>query len=295
MRVLLAEYTVAHDPALAPEGAAMLSVLRQSFERCGFEVVSPGIGDFGEEISRLAPSCDYGLVIAPDHLLARYTMLVEQFTNNIGCGSMSASVCANKQKSAKILRSHQIPVPDEPGTGKRVVKPVSGCGAAGVRLTGAPPQKGEFSQQYIDGEHLSASIVCNRIVGEACLNFSGEPPVVLAINRQAITMGSSGQFQYGGGETPVDHPRGREIADVAARAVTVLGCQGYCGVDIVLSDRPYVVDINPRITTSVIGIAACMREEIADIIVAAANGRAPHGVHLSGTVRFDTNGKVTRV
>ena len=76
MRVLLAEYTVAHDPALAPEGAAMLSVLRNSFERCGFEVISPGTGDFAAEIEKLAPSCDYGLVIAPDHLLARDTTVL---------------------------------------------------------------------------------------------------------------------------------------------------------------------------------------------------------------------------
>lgn len=294
MKVLLAEYTVAHDPALAPEGAAMLQVLRQSFERCGFEVISPVTGDFGEEIVRLAPSCDYGLVIAPDHLLARYTMLIEQYTNNIGCGSMSAAVCANKQKTAKILRSHGIPVPDEPGTGRRVVKPVSGCGASGVRLTEKPAGNGEFSQQYIEGEHLSVSIVCNRIVGEACLNFSGEPPMVLALNRQNITITSDGHFRYEGGETPVDHPRRREIIDVAVKAANVLGCQGYCGVDIVLADRPFIVDVNPRITTSLVGIAACMKEEIGAIIIAAAHGSAPKEVHLSGRVRFDRDGKVTR-
>jgi len=294
MRVLLAEYAVAHDPALAREGAAMLAVLQKSFEHCGYEVISPGTGDFGAEIARIAPSCDYGLVIAPDHLLFRYTMQVEQFTNNIGCGSMGAAVCANKQKSAKILRSHGIPVPDEPGTGKRVVKPVSGCGASGVRLTDKPAGSGEFSQQYIAGENLSVSIVCNRVIGEACLNFSGEPPVILAINRQLIAVDGSGHFGYEGGETPVDHPRSREITDVAVRAVNVLGCQGYCGVDIVLADEAYVVDVNPRVTTSLVGISACLKEEIAEIIIAAAHGNAPKELHMSGRVRFDKNGKVTR-
>ena len=42
MKVLLAEYTTARDPALAPEGAAMLDVLHKSFTRCGYEVVLPG-------------------------------------------------------------------------------------------------------------------------------------------------------------------------------------------------------------------------------------------------------------
>ena len=42
-------------PRLAAEGAAMLAVLKQSFERCGYDVVMPGNGDFGAEIERLAP------------------------------------------------------------------------------------------------------------------------------------------------------------------------------------------------------------------------------------------------
>ena len=46
MKVLLAEYTVAHDPGLAPEGAAMLRVLKESFERCGYEVMTPERGTF---------------------------------------------------------------------------------------------------------------------------------------------------------------------------------------------------------------------------------------------------------
>ena len=42
-----------------------------------------------------------------------------------------------------------------------------------------------------------------------------------------------------------------------------------------------MVDVNPRVTTSVVGIAAVMEEEIADVLVAASRGRdrggPPHG------------------
>ena len=294
MKVLLAEYTVSRDPELAPEGRAMLSVLGRSFQNSGFDVVSPGAGDFGDEIARLAPSCDCGLVIAPDNLLARYTMLLEQHTDNLGCGSMSASLCANKVKTKAILKSHGIPVPPDAGSGKRVIKPVSGCGAIGVRLSESAPSVGEFSEQYIEGESLSVSLVCNRIIREACLNFTGEPPVVLALNRQAVTIDPDGSFHYRGGETPVDHPRREEIARIAVQAVTLLGCQGYCGVDIVLSDRPYVVDVNARITTSIVGICACMQEEIAQVLLGAAHGHAISDLHFNGHARFDKDGKVTR-
>lgn len=292
MKVLLAEYATAHAPALAPEGAAMLEVLKKSFTRCGYEIEMPGAGDFGAEIERLSPLCDMGLVIAPDHLLSRYTMILEQHTHNIGCGTMNAALCANKVKTTQILRSHGIPVPADVTSGKRVVKPVHGCGAQGVRLTSSAPGEGEFSQEYIEGEHFSASLVGSRIVGDACLYFSGNPPLSLAVNRQFIEVGDDGAFRYCGGETPVHPAREQEIIDVATKSVAVLGCQGYCGVDMVLADKVYVVDVNPRITTSLVGIAACMEEEIARILVDASFGRSIAAVHLKGGVRFDTHGKV---
>jgi predicted ATP-grasp superfamily ATP-dependent carboligase len=295
MKVLLAEYTVAHDPQLAHEGAAMLSVLTDSFARCGYDVITPDPGDFGNEISRLAPGCDMGLVIAPDHLLSNFTFLLEQATHNLGCGFMTIALCANKTASGKILREHGIPVPADAETGKRVIKPVKGCGSQGVRLSSRPAGEGEFAQEYIHGEHYSVSIVPNRVIGDACAYYSGRPPVVLAVNRQDIEIGDDGKFHYAGGETPVHPAREEEIIATAVNAVTVLGCQGYCGVDVVVADKVYVVDVNPRITTSLVGIAACMQGEIAEILVAASKGNGPETIRFDRHVRFDTNGKVTRL
>jgi tyramine---L-glutamate ligase len=295
MKVLLAEYTTAHDPVLAHEGRAMLDVLKASFERCGYEVVLPDEGDFSAGIEALAPTCAMGLVIAPDHLLSRFTMILEQHTHNLGSGFMSVALCANKVQTQKILRQNGIPVPGEPGPGKRVIKPVKGCGAQGVRLSPNEPGGDEFTERYIDGEHFSVSIISGRVIGDACLYFSGAPPLVLAVNRQQIRIDPGGAFHYLGGETPVHPPREAEITGTARKVVEVLGCQGYCGVDMVVADKVYVVDVNPRITTSVVGIAACMDEEIADLLVAASKGKVPVSVHLHGSVRFDKDGTVTRL
>ena len=295
MKVLLAEYTTAHDAVLAHEGRAMLGVLTTSFERCGYDVVHPGEGDFADEIERLAPACDMGLVIAPDHLLSKFTMILEQHTHNLGCGFMTVALCANKVQTQKILREHGIAVPGEPGPGKRMIKPVKGCGAQCVRLSESDAGGDEFTERYINGEHFSVSIIPNRVIGDACLYFSGAPPLVLAVNRQQIGIDPDGSFHYLGGETPVHPLREAEITGTARKVVEVLGCQGYCGVDMVVADKVYVVDVNPRITTSLVGIAACMKEEIADLLVAASKGAGPVEVHFSGRVRFDTNGTVTRL
>jgi predicted ATP-grasp superfamily ATP-dependent carboligase len=295
MKVLLAEYTIAHDPVLAHEGKAMLDTLRESFKRCGYDVVHPGEGDFADEIGRLAPACDMGLVIAPDNLLSKFTRILEQHTHNLGCGFMTVALCANKVQTQKILKQHGIPVPGEPGPGKRVVKPVKGCGAQGVRLSFGTAGMDEFAERFIVGEHFSVSIIPNRVIGEACLYFTGNPPLVLAVNRQLIEIDADGVFHYRGGETPVHPDREEEIIRTAKKAVEVLGCQGYCGVDMVVADKTYVVDVNPRITTSLVGIAACMDEEVADLLVAASKGQGPASVHLHGRARFDTNGTVTKL
>ncbi|NQS74576.1 MAG: ATP-grasp domain-containing protein [Methanoculleus sp.] len=295
MKAFLAEYSVCNDPELAPEGAAMLAAISGSFARCGYDVVTPEEPDFEGEIRRLAPGCDVGLVIAPDHLIFRYTHLLEQFTHNIGCGSMNAAVCANKQRTAAILARHEIAVPPDAGEGRRVVKPVMGCGAQGVRLTDEEPGAGEFAQAYLEGETLSVSLVGSRVTGNVCEYYSGNPPLLLAINRQEIAVDGDGNFRYLGGETPVHPDREEEIVSTAIRAMNVLGCQGYAGIDIIAGDRIYVVDVNPRPTTSLVGIAEVMEEEIADILVAASHGEAPAEVHLSGGVRFDKDGRIARV
>ena len=294
MKVFLAEYSVCNDPGLAPEGAAMLAAISGSFERCGYDVVTPEGPDLEDGIRSLAPGCDAGMVIAPDHLLFRYTQLLEQFTHNIGCGSMNAAVCANKQRAAAILARHGIEVPPDADEGRRVVKPIMGCGSQGVRLTDEKPGAGEFAQAYVEGETLSVSLVGSRVTGNVCEYYSGNPPLVLAVNRQEIDVAEDGSFRYLGGETPIHPDREEEIVSTATRAMNTLGCQGYAGIDVIVGDRVYVVDVNPRPTTSLVGIVAVMEEEIADILIKASHGEAPAEVHLSGRVRFDTGGRVSR-
>jgi predicted ATP-grasp superfamily ATP-dependent carboligase len=293
MNVLLAEYTLHHDPRLAPEGEAMLNTLKQSFEDLGYTVVSPGEGDFGEEIERLAPDCAYGLVIAPDHLLAGFTSRMEGITHNVGTDSTNAAVCANKRLTARLLAEHGIDVPQEVSAGMRVIKPIRGSGSVNARIGDEEPGDGEFGQEILTGDQISVSVIGSRVVGDVCSFYSGAPPFVLAINRQKIMM-DEGKIIYLGGETPVDHPRADEIREIARKVVTILGCQGYIGIDMIVGDRITVIDVNPRITTSLIGIASVMEEEIADLLIKASKGIEPEPVHLNGTVHFDTHGGIIR-
>ena len=298
MKVLIAEYTTFHDPHLAPEGRAMVSALKKSFENCGHEVILPDGGDFNAEIERLAPECDYGIVIAPDALLSKFTHTLELATHNIGTDSTAVAVCASKRLSSKLLANVGIRVPKEVGTdfaGKRVIKPVKGEGSNGVRIAkdGEEPKEGEMSVEYIEGEHYSVSIVGSRVVGEACGFYSGLPPVFLTINKQNSYPDENGNFVYEGGVTPVHPEREAEMIEVAKKTIETLGCQGYTGIDMVVADEIYVVDVNSSPTMSLVGIVEVIEEEIAEVLLKATVGLPPEGVHYNGkTAKYDAAGGV---
>lgn len=300
MKVLIAEYTSVQGSELAPEGRAMVSVLKKSFENCGYTVELPENGaDFNMEIERIAPDCDYGIVIAPDALLSKFSFTMDRNTHNVGTESMPVAVCCNKRLTSKLLQNVGIHVPKEVGVdypGKRVIKPITGEGSIGVHIAkdGELPKDGEMAVEYIEGEHFSVSIVGSRVIGEACGYYSGLPPVFLTINRQYSHPDANGNFVYEGGETPVHPSKEKEMIEVAKKAIETLGCQGYTGVDMVVGDEIYVVDVNPRPTMSIVGIAEVIEEEIADVLLKATVGLPPECVHHNGkTVIFDTKGKVT--
>lgn len=290
MRVLLAEYASALGlgGTCELEGRAMLSTLVYSFQRAGHEVIYPmggtGIGagrpipiSCSEEFETVLRSsgADAGLLIAPDHLQPNLIRLLEGSTVNLGCSPDSAELCADKLRCTRLLQRSGVPVAeivDVPDLTCRryVAKPRFGCGSEGVRITSsALARSGEVVTRYCEGLSLSASF----IVGERFLP--------LTINRQILHLEGS-SIAYQGSQVPYRTPRAAEVWEAAERAAEVLGLRGYAGIDLVLGASPRVVDVNARPTTSIIGIARVMREELADLILRARFGGMPDRVTVTG-------------
>ena len=310
MEVMVAEYAVATgDPDILGEGCAMLATLANSFAAGGHLVRYPareqvrGVsgdvvvcnggcddGDFATAIERIACTCDAGIVIAPDKILADLTEIVEESTVNLGCPSKSVRNCADKLVCSHILSDNGIAVPkviddadaggisgaDGAGAGARyVIKPRSGCASEGILIV---PEKVNLSDDFIvtelvSGEHLSASLII------------GKTALPLTVNKQMVELGAE-TIEYNGGVVPYQTPRWDEVMDTAAKAADVLGCRGYVGVDIVAGDELYVVDVNPRPTTSILGIAKVIDHEIGDLIIRAGLGDLPESVGVTGTFEF---------
>jgi tyramine---L-glutamate ligase len=298
MKILVAEYAsaVSLGGTCELEGRAMLATLANSFERVGHEVVYPTFGptiragqpiflNREEEFEKVLATADVGagLLIAPDGMQPHFLEILEKNTVNLGSSPEVARLCADKFRSTQALARAGVPVaeivekpePCEKGCRRYVVKPRTGCGSEGVRITSfvrAGPD--EIVTRYHEGLHLSASF----IVGE-------EGFLPLTINRQLIKFDGGG-MSYQGSQVPYNTPRAEEIWVEAKKAAATLGLRGYAGIDFVLGERPWVVDVNARPTTSIIGIAKVMQEEIGELILQARFGGMVEKVHVVGESIF---------
>lgn len=290
MKILVAEYAVgAGISEYMLEGKAMLRTLVRSFVSCGHEVLYPTSGislgegtavtteRFEDAIGRISKDCDAGLVIAPDELLGDLAELVEENTVNLGCPPDSVRLCADKLECTRALERSRIPVPRTVGRGEykgdHIIKPRFGCASEGIHKSrGGTLKDGFIATQYIEGEHLSASVI------------TGRTQLPVTVNRQLIEIGN--EVSYRGGIVPYHCDRNNEIIETAKKTLKLLGCRGYAGVDIVLGDKPYVVDVNPRPTTSIIGISRVLEGEIADLILRSGFGELPENVRVRGSFTF---------
>ncbi len=226
---------------------------------------------------------DAGLLIAPDGLQPHLLEILEKNTVNLGASPAAARLCADKLLCTRALAQAGVPVaeivdrpdPMEKGCHRYVVKPRTGCGSEGVRVTSfARAGPGEIVTRYHEGLHLSASFI---------VGVEGFLP--LTINRQLIDFQGEG-MSYQGSQVPYNTPRADEIWAEARRAAAALGLSGYAGIDFVLGERPWAVDVNARPTTSIIGIARVMTEEIGELILGARFGGMAEKVTLEGVWTF---------
>ena len=74
------------------------------------------------------------------------------------------------------------------------------------------------------------------------------------------------RFQYRGGRLPMPPRQARRAVDLAARALDGIdGLAGFVGVDLVLGDDGHdvAIEINPRMTTSYIGLRTLCCDNLA--------------------------------
>jgi predicted ATP-grasp superfamily ATP-dependent carboligase len=307
---------------LAGEGMAMLQAILTDFQLWGqaYLITTLDTGDRSylqpyeaarsliegrlSKLADLAAQVDAALIIAPesDGILTRLSSLVEEIgTQLLGTSSRGVAIAGNKWDCFLRFRQDGLPTPNTRRTScaeaaavaeelgfPLVVKPVDGVGCEGVSLVSdsssldlaleliSSMPKDVLLQQYLAGTHASVSLLASA---------AGVLP--LSLNEQIINLGIP--FQYEGGVVPLEHRQRHQAMAYARRAVSLVpGLRGYVGVDMVLAENQcYVIEINPRLTTSYVGLRQVININLAEAIWRACiENMLPQNFMLSGKASF---------
>lgn len=314
MKVLVAEYAVASglEPPILYEGLAMLSVLVKGFVESGCEVSyltrgttlrwgTPVPCDDGQFEQMLRGQCrkvDAALVIAPDELLFSLTRVVEEECLNLGCPSRCVGTCADKLEVFEALKE-RVPTCDPwDGEGPWVSKPRFGCASEDVMLGGRRARASGERWKPLKGKSVSMGAVGSRH-GVLTLPLTlqrihyvcdglGLSDIDAAIEH--AERGNVVRIEYEGNVVPHPSPMAEDVAQVVRNAYEILGCEGYVGMDVVLADEPYIVDVNPRPTTSILGLDVVCTPSVGRLILSAKLperfGELPERVDVNGQMAF---------
>ena len=209
-------------------------------------------------------SVDAVLLIAPETngSLKRLTMLAEKLSKLVlGSSSSAVKLAGNKWLSYEVFIAHDIPTLNTylasalPTTldGAHVAKPLDGAGCddmayiedeSALRIWLKDRLVTHIVQPYQVGETASFSMFCQH--GQAYL---------LSCNRQDIRL--QGQhFSYHGGEINGLSQYAQNFNVLAQKiAHAIPGLAGYVGVDLIVhEDSFFVLEVNPRLTTSYVAL-----------------------------------------
>jgi predicted ATP-grasp superfamily ATP-dependent carboligase len=174
-----------------------------------------------------------------------------------------------------------------------VFKPVDGTSCSGLSVVKNDDQiepaidkirqvtssKCFIVQEFIDGASASVSLISN-----------GRKALPLSLNSQSLILSPPHtESRYEGGCVPFSHSLEQDAFVLAQKVVEAFpGLRGYVGVDVVLTQREvFVVDVNPRLTTSYVGLRQLGDFNIAQLLIdAVVEGKLPKKIKTCGAACF---------
>ena len=295
------------EGSLLREGAAMLRAIVEDFAVVpGTQVVTMRDArlaepDFGDRIQvttvasaddervavfELSKAADATLLIAPEFqgiLLQRARWLEEAGARLISPSAVFIEIASDKQQTAIQLASRGVRVPrglvaahkaEIPADFRwpAVIKPRDGAGSLGVRKLRSCDDfnenvdRGNYLEEFCPGMAASCAVLCG-------------PEQLLPLPACEQLLGGASGFEYLGGKLPLSPNLQARAKALALQAIAAMPrCVGYVGVDLVLGNAAdgsddVVIEINPRLTTSYVGLRALCRENLSAAMLAVAEGR----------------------
>lgn len=243
--------------------------------------------DEPEAFQTLVAHADAVLVIAPEtgHVLADHSRrVVDAGKILLGCSPASIERTGDKLALARHFARHDIPTPAtfllEPPfrpCGCRfpaVCKPRDGAGSQATFLIADDVDFARLLAQARSELPTAEFVLQPFIPGQpASITFLIGPRQRLALQPATQQLSADGRFHYLGGSLPMSRPLAQRALDLGSRALaTVEGLGGLVGMDMVLGEASdgsadAVIEINPRATTSYIGLRRLALDNLAEVLL----------------------------
>jgi predicted ATP-grasp superfamily ATP-dependent carboligase len=266
------------------------------------------------EFLELAARADFSLIVAPESdgtLGARCTWVEEVGGRLLGPSAAAVQLTADKLTLYSHWLQHGILTPEthlfRPGKAvpasffPLVWKPRDGAGSQTTFLVEHPDQLENRAALSQNAGRVQAAIVQRFVPGiAASVSFLVGLDTQLPLMPSLQYLSKDRQFRYLGGRVPLPRPLAERAIQLADRAIAVVcGLKGYVGVDLVLGSaadgsQDWVIEINPRLTTSYVGLRALAQTNLAAAMLEiATSSRVPDISWRPGTVEFKPDGTST--
>ena len=258
-------------------------------------------------LRRLAREADWTLLIAPEcnrTLLDRCRAVEAAGGRLLSPNSAFIAWASDKHRCAQRLIEAGVSAPIgiqlRPGEPlphdfcyPAVVKPCDGAGSQGVQWVANADAAYDASEL---GTHARLERWYPGLAASVAVLCGPRQMLPLPACRQCLT--DDGRFGYLGGETPLSESLSQRAQRLALAAVQALPATiGYVGVDLVLGEpadgqQDVVVEINPRLTTSYVGLRQLATTNLAVAMLGIAEGRPTELSFATHFVQFGADGRV---
>jgi predicted ATP-grasp superfamily ATP-dependent carboligase len=292
-----------------------LTLFEEHFEHDVRHGVCRRIQALNEEkaFRELASRSDFTLIIAPELngiLETRCRWALDSGGQLLGPSLAGVQLTADKLALSRHFRENGVPSPEcrsfipgeeVPHTVFPLVwKPRFGAGSQATYLVQDPQELpacvDRARSEGWEGEALLQPLLPGMAASVA---FLTGPRACIPLLPAAQRLSDDGRFQYLGGSLPLpDHLSARAV-QVAVRALeTIPRLRGYVGVDVILGhaedgSSDAVIEVNPRLTTSYVGLRTLAESNLAEALLRIALGEdSAHLLWRPGVVDFDADGTV---
>ena len=223
--------------------------------------------------TNLLRNYNYVLPVIPESNLKLYDYAKYLEANKINMllsDSKTIKICSDKYEFYKFIRNNKLNTiktylkyTENMNGRKFVIKDRYGVGCSYVKITKdinklRTINSNNIIQDYIVGQDYSVSVF-----------FTREGFKLLTINKQCIRINQNDQMYLFGIMINIKHDCYIKIISIISKIKNIFpGLRGFVGIDLLINNKEiFIIEINPRLTTSFVGVYDTLGVNIIDLII----------------------------